>query len=462
MSVALAADPGVRSAIDLLSAWIESQVAHGDVPSVSIGIVHEQALLWARGFGLASRERKEPATPDTLYRIASITKLFTSTAILQLRDAGRLRLDDPLVQHLPWFSMDGAHPDAPVVTIRHLLTHTAGLPREAGSPYWSDGDFPTADQIRERLPRQRTALPPEKEWKYSNLGLVLAGEVVTAASGQPYEDYVRARILAPLGMSATWVSTPPADQPGLATGYTRRLPAAAREPAPFTEGRGITAAANMTSCVTDLARFAMLQFRDGPAGGAQVLRGSTLREMQRVHWLEPDWSAGWGLGFRITREGGKTYVGHSGSLRGHRTLVHLCPADRLGVIALINADDGIPLLFAQRAFQWVAPVVLKAAASAAPPGLPEGWQRYAGKYRNPWADTQVLAIDGGLAMIDPSQPDPTLTLGRLVPVADHTFRLETRNGFGSTGELVIFELGPDGSVQRVRVGDNYTYPIVDW
>ena len=91
------------------------------------------------------------------------------------------------------------------------------------------------------------------------------------------------------------------------TGYTRRLPAGARSVAPHMDTRAITPAANMTTCVSDLARFAMLQFRDGPAGGAQILRGSTLREMQRVHWLEPDWAAGWGLGFRINdRTAGRT------------------------------------------------------------------------------------------------------------------------------------------------------------
>jgi CubicO group peptidase (beta-lactamase class C family) len=102
-------------------------------------------------------------------------------------------------------------------------------------------------------------------------------------------------------MKHTHVMTPPADHPDLATGYTRRLPAGGRTAAPHSDGRGIAAAANMTTSATDLARFAMLQFREGAAGGAQVLKSTTLREMQRPHWVEPDWAAGWGLGFRIIR-----------------------------------------------------------------------------------------------------------------------------------------------------------------
>src|SRR4030095_17230798 len=97
-----------------------------------------------------------------------------SAACMQLRDAGKLRLDDPLVEHLPWFRLGRAHAEAPPITIRHLLTHTAGLPREAGLPYWTDGEFPTGEQVRARLAEQPAALPTAAEWKYSNLGPALA------------------------------------------------------------------------------------------------------------------------------------------------------------------------------------------------------------------------------------------------------------------------------------------------
>ena len=460
--MSVAADPGVRSALGLLSAWIESQMADSGLPGLSIGIVHDQQRVWAAGFGRAGFEPARPATPDTLYRIASITKLFTSTAILQLRDAGKLRLDDPLVEHLPWFRIGRAHAEAPAVTIRHLLTHTAGLPREAGFPYWTDGDFPTAPQIRDKLAEQQAALPTETEWKYSNLGLTLAGEIVATVSGRAYPEYVAEHILEPLGMRRTWVTTPPADHPDLATGYARRLPTGGRSVAPFTDCDGITPAANMTTSVSDLTRFAMLQFRDGPAGGAQILRGSTLREMQRVHWLEPDWEAGWGLGFRVMRTRGKTYVGHGGALRGYRTIIHLCPADRIGVVVLTNADDGNPLQFADKAFQWVAPAIVKAVTPPAPASPPAAWERYAGRYRSPWADVQVLVVEGRLAMIDPSLPDPMLAVTWLQPVSEHTFRGETKNGFGSHGEPVVFALAADGRVARLKIGENFLTSVADW
>ena len=303
---------------------------------MSIGIVHDQALIWSGGFGWADVERREPATADTLYRIGSITKLFTATALLILRDEGELHLDDPLTAHLPWFQMKAAA-DAGTITIRHLLTHTSGLPREGAFPYFTDSRFPSLDEIRARLPMQERPLPVETRWKYSNLGATLAGEVVTAVAGEPYVDFVRRRILAPLGMTATLVATPEPGHPRLATGYARRL--LGSTPAPFNDLRGLTAAGNMTTSVADLARFAMLQLRGGPAGGAQILAGRTLAEMHRVHWLEPEWQAGWGLGFRLLRVRGKTLVGHGGAVRGFRSNLQICPADKIAVIAFVNSDD---------------------------------------------------------------------------------------------------------------------------
>src|SRR5947209_14572221 len=143
----LAAQPGVASGIALLEAWIESQMAYRGVPGLALGIVSDQALVWARGFGRADRATKRPAAPETIYRIASISKLFTSVAIMQLRDAGKLGLDDPLERHLPGFDLRGRAAGAPPVTLRHILTHTAGLPREAPYPYWTDFDFPTRERI---------------------------------------------------------------------------------------------------------------------------------------------------------------------------------------------------------------------------------------------------------------------------------------------------------------------------
>ena len=457
----LAEHPDVRAAIDVLEAWLEGRRMQLELPGAAMGIVHDQTLLWARGFGWADVDRRLPATPGTLYRIGSITKLFTATAILILRDAGKLGLDDPLTLHLPWFAMTSASSDAGAVTIRHLLTHTSGLPREAGFPYWTDYRFPTIDDIRARLPAQERPLPVESRWKYSNLGATLAGEVVAAVSGEPYPEFVRRHVLEPLQMSATHVATPPPDDPRLAQGYARRLPGRPRARAPFTDLRGLTAAGNMATSVTDLARFAMLQLRGGVAGGAQVLSGRTLAEMHRVHWLEPEWQAGWGLGFRVLRVRGKTFVGHGGSVRGFRSELRISPAEKLAAIAFINADDGEVDLCVDKALELVGAAVAEATRAAAPVADP-AWQRYLGRYRNAWGDLQIVVRGGRLTVIGPTMPDPLLVTSTLTPVGAHAFRVETANGYGIPGELARFELDGACRVTGIRLGENYSERVESW
>jgi hypothetical protein len=186
--------------------------------------------------------------------------------------------------------------------------------------------------------------------------------------------------------------------------------------------------------------------------------------MQRIHWLEPDWQAGWGLGFRIMRSGGKTHFGHGGSLPGYRTLLRIWPADKLAVIAMTNADDGTPELFVDRAQQYVGPPIAKATARDEKRAPDPAWQRYAGRYRNRWGDVQVLLVDDGLLLIEPSLPDPMAMATRLHPIEgrEHTFRADDKDGYGSHGEAVVFELGPDGRARRMRVGQNYIDAVESW
>lgn len=463
LATKLMADTDVATSLDLLTAWIESQMAYRSQPGLSIGVIYDQELVWAKGFGFADVASRKPATTTTVYRIASITKLFTATAIMQLRDEGKLQLDDPLTRHLPWFEVQNSFADAPEITIRQLLTHTSGLPREAAFPYWVDRNFPTMEAIREKLPSQQVAIAPESNWKYSNLALTLAGEVVAAVAGLPYAEYIQTQILEPLGMSNTFVQIPP-DHPLLATGYHRRLPDDSRSAGHYTDMQGITPAANMASCVEDLAKFAMLQFRTGPRQGSQVLKGSSLREMQRVHWLNSNWQAGRGLGFYVWRIDNYTLAGHGGALEGYRTDLQVIPAEKIGFVVLTNADDGNPLIYMEKAVKWVAPALAKAAKATASTPFDPAWERYFGKYRSIWGDMQILRYKDRLAAVNPNLPDPMMGMVTLRPVegAEHTFRIETEENFGSEGELAVFELDESGKVSRVFMGNVYTEPVDSW
>ena len=459
----LLAHKEVASNLELFTAWVEAQMAQRNLPGLAVGIVYDQTLLWSRGFGYADLAAQTVATPTTLYRIASITKLFTSLAVMQLRDEGLLQLDDPVAKHLPWFQIQNPYPDTPTLTVRHLLTHAGGLPREAAFPYWNTNEFPTPAEIQSALPTQELALPTASDWKYSNLGLTLAGEIVAAISGMPYTTYVTEQILQPLGMTNTFVETVPADHPLLATGYGRRLPDGTRTHGLHTDCRGIGAAANMAANVEDLAKFIMLQFRGGPRQGAQLLAGSSLREMHRAQWLNDDWSAGRGLGFYLWRLHGRTLVGHGGALQGYRTELQCAPADKVGAIVLTNADDGMPLLYIDKIFQWIVPAILKAAApTPAAETETANWQPYVGRYRNPWGDSQVLIYNGELVIIYPADPEPLASMTKLKPVAAHTFRMESKDRFGAQGELAHFVLDETGHVTSLQLGHVYTYPVTAW
>lgn len=222
----LASDPRVEDAVAAWEVWVENDLGESGVPATSYAFVHRDQLLASGGIGLADPATSEPADADTLYSICSISKLFTSIAVMQLRDMGELDLDDDLGVYVPWFgSLKDAHPDDESISIRRALTHSAGLPRESDSPYWSgpDFDFPTTAQIRERLDSQQTLYPSGRYFQYSNLGMALLGEVVAARAGRPWSDVVQDDILVPLGMNDTFTSVPEAYATGrLAAGFSAR------------------------------------------------------------------------------------------------------------------------------------------------------------------------------------------------------------------------------------------------
>ena len=443
----------VASSIRLLESWTESQMAYSGLPGLSAAIVKDQEVVWSRGYGYADMEKGIEATPETIYRIASITKLFTSTAVMQLRDMGRLNLYDPIVEHLPWFKI--GEPKGRPITVENLITHTSGLPREAAGPYWTTSEFPSKEEVVQSLPGQRHPLEPWRKWKYSNLALSLAGYIVEEASGLPYQEYVKRNILEPLGMCSTYVESVPGDHPRLAKGYGRRTPDGVRKPCLYTDGRGITPAANMATSVLDLARFAMLQFREDEDG--PVLAGETLREMHRVHWLDPNWEVGWGLGFNIERIGGKTYIGHGGSVSGYRTNIRINLDEKVAMIVFTNADDGEPIKYVEKAHQWVAPALTEKPAEA----MPGDWSRYTGRFRNIWGDTEVLLFNGELIMINPQLPDPMTEYTTLKHVEGDTFQMKAP-GYGSHNEYAVYEFDEEGRVRRLKTGENYTYPVGRW
>jgi CubicO group peptidase (beta-lactamase class C family) len=448
----IAQNPAVSGVIQVLDTWLQATVAAREEPSLSIGIVYDQDLIWAKSYGFANIEKRLPASPASLYRIASISKVFTATAIMELRDAGKLRLDDPVSTYLPWFKIKESRPDAPPITIWNLLTHTSGLAREMPGPYWNDLKFPSREEMMRLLPQQPAILLPGTTYKYSNIAVAVAGEVVAAVSGEPYEQYVENHILKPLGMTSTLVA-PVRPSPDMAVGYRRRAPGKPREAEDFINARALTPSAGLASSVNDLAKFVSLQFRDGPAGGSQILKGPTLREMQRVQFLRPDWASGQGLGFGIRHVGTEVRVGKDGVAPGYKSLMEWVPAQKYGVIVLINGYDAETTYYMNEALNMLGPAIAQATAKPKPtPVASPEWSKYTGTYTWKNVDSEIMIVNGELVVISPESATPYESRVRLTPVGPHTFRMA--NG-SNEGELLVFDVDATGTATKFTMGNAY-------
>jgi CubicO group peptidase (beta-lactamase class C family) len=308
------------------------------------------------------------------------------------------------------------------------------------------------------LSHQETLYPAETYFQYSNLGMTLLGEIVQAASGMAYGDYVRRNILQPLELSSTSPEMPEAERgKRLATGYSSLTRSGTRSAMPFFQARGIAPAAGYASTVEDLAKFASWQFRVLSGKSNQVLQAPTLREMQRVHWVDSDFDVTWGLGFSVWRDANRTFVGHGGSCPGYRTQLLLRPEEKIATVFAANAmvNSG---LYAQKMYDIMAPVLTQAAKGETK-AVDTTLSAYTGTYSaQPWGgETAVIAWEDGLAELGLPNTDPLNDLTKLRKTGEHTFRRIRKNG--DLGETVTFEMGPDGKPLAYRQHGN-RYPRV--
>jgi D-alanyl-D-alanine carboxypeptidase len=446
----VASDPEVLGAERLFSAWMEGQIAYRGLPGIAVGVVSDQELVWSKGFGFADIKAKLPMTATTKFRMASNSKLFTAIAIMQLREEGKISLDDPVVKYLPWFKAKPAGDDDGPITIEQLLSHSSGLQREAGD-HWSSYKFPTADELQRLYADRQAAFAPSVRWKYSNLAYAIAGLVVENVSGEKWADYVEHNIFKPLEMNASSVDK---NLSGLAVPYGRRMPDGTREVLPFVDARGMAAATGVTSDVEDMAKFISAQFRRGPRGGAQIVSSGSWREMLRVRSVEENWSAGTGLGFDVKRVKDRTYIGHGGGYPGNTTQTLIQLDDKVGVIVLTNTNDSNPGDIAQLLMGTVGQSAAKAAMTKQEPvAWDPAWERFAGLYRGRGGDQQVVLLNKKLVIITPNGPnlDSPVTLE---PLGSGRFRFVAPTGGGAVGEVVRF-VEEGGRPMRMYTGDSW-------
>jgi CubicO group peptidase (beta-lactamase class C family) len=437
----------LATAIDLLDKWIQRTMHKNHQPGLAAGIVYDGILLWGKGYGFADTAQQKPVTLDTRFRIASITKTFTATAILKLRDEGKLQLDDPVQQYVPWFSQ--RYLDAPLPTIRNLLTHTSGLPRDATSAMWTDAKgVPTDEYLAETKLRELTQ-PPNHKFAYSNLGYSLLGNIIEAITGISWSDYVQQNILDPLGMNATY-PIPKSEDSDLATGYTPYNETYVRSTAPFMDMGGFAPSANFASNINDLVRYARFHLSKGYT---PVLSGHTLRDMHRVHWLYENWQGGYGLGVSLFRVNDWTISGHSGGYPGYLTDFRLCRDHNFGAIILTNTVDSNPSQYVEQCYKLVLPEVIKATAK----GQAEAeaaWQAYVGTYVSDGEVFEVVIRNNQLQVIslENIHEKPAILQPTDKP---HTFMIEETN---QSNEAARFEYDADGKLVKLWYRNEYAVP----
>ncbi|WP_448580538.1 serine hydrolase domain-containing protein [Thermaurantiacus sp.] len=449
-----APSPDAAARLRMAEAWLETQLARDGVVGASAAIVSGEDTIWAKGFGLANAAGRVPATPDTRYSVCSISKLFTSMLAMQERDSGRLDIDAPIETVLPWAKLAPAEGQDGPVTARAIMSHVAGLPRETDLPYWSEVRFPEPAAIRARVPEQAMLYRGFDQFQYSNLGMTLLGEMAAATAGQPFAPLVTNRILAPLGLTRTTPEIPIALRGReLAIGYTSRRTGWAREPFPPYTLNGVAPAAGFASTAHDLARFAAWQFRLLRQGGEEVLKASTLREMQRTHWVAPDRpDQAWGLGFAIISHGGKTLVGHGGWCPGYRSQLLMRVPDRIAVILLTNVDDADASALTREVYDLVAPALV---ADASPKPRTRDLGAFEGRFGRPRtaSDLYVAQLGDELLTLPLFQAMGTAkALTRWKPAGEDRFRRLLDSG--ALGDELRFERDRNGRVVRLWIHSN--------
>jgi len=439
----------VASAAAYAGSWLAFRRHLLRVPGVQAALWHEDGLALSTASGVADLADGTPLRTDHLFRIASHSKTFTATAILQLREAGRLRLDDALGGWLSFL----AGLDSPLAdrTLADLLGHGGGVVRDGyDADFWQLArPFPDEAELRALCGPGSAVLPVQERFKYSNVAYSLLGLVVAAAAGEPYNDYVAREIVQRLGLTRTGPELDPARAGEYAAGYTALSYADERLPIEHVDTRAMSAATGFYGTAEDVCRYASAHF----LGDERLLSDDAKRRMQRDQWAVEGTDGAYGLGLAVQPVGDRRMLGHGGGYPGHITRTLFDPVGRLAVSVFTNAIDGPA---AELATGLVRLVDL-AAAQDAPDGAAETRARFCGRYASLWGVLDVADLGGRLFGLDPTVAEPTERATELRVEDDRTLRIVSTPGYGAPGESLVFAFGVDGGVLSLQGNGGQTY-----
>ena len=463
----------LQKALPYITDWVAYRAWKSEIPGVQLAIYFDGKVQLSKAYGFADIEQGVELTPEHLFRIASHSKTFTSMAMFQLIEQGKVRLDDPLGTFIPEFVSESS--PLAEVTIGELLSHGAGIIRDGiDCDFWQYGrPYPDEAELLTMLIEDGVVLEPHTAFKYTNVGYSLAGLIVGRISGMSYNDYVTRNIVNRLKLSNTGPEWDEARSGEFTTGYTGLHLARKRLPLPPMDTRAFSPSTGFYSTAEDLVHYFAAYF----PGDDTLINDRSKRIQRSAVWksdpekaTEPSYS----YGLVLESFGEHQVMGHSGGFPGHITYSVFDPEQGLAVTVLTNASDqaageicsGVIRLL-DESLKRKSDLTLVNPRASKPDAdgdtdFDTSTTRFEGRFTNDQTVIDIVTIGERLVELPLVSPNPTAALVELDAVGPTTLKITSGSGFGSVGELVHFEFNDDGTVNRIRTGGMSMWPVKDF
>jgi CubicO group peptidase (beta-lactamase class C family) len=423
-----------RAAVPYLDSWLGFRQRVLRVPGVQAALAVDGEVVLSTAYGFADVENQVSLTPRHLFRVASHSKMFTATSILQLAENGQLRLDDAVATHLTW--LEGS--DIAGRTLRELLSHGSGIIRDGlDADHWQlSQPFLDDEGLRRVALDHASVLPANERFKYSNITYSLLGEVVAEVSGTPYNDYVSRNVVERIGLTDTFPELVPERAADYALGYSALGYADRRLPIDHVDTAAMSAATGFTSTAADLVRFASAQ----RFGDERLLSDDSKRRMQHAEWPTGEEGHSYGLGVDIQEIDGHRTIGHRGGYPGHITGTRVDPRSGVAISVLTNAIDGPARGLVAGALALIG---IATGDTTDSEKVDVTAKKFCGRFANLWGVMDVVRLGDRLVAISPESDAPAGEVITLSVADDDRLIVNTDNGFGSPGEAMVYRF--DGS-----------------
>jgi CubicO group peptidase (beta-lactamase class C family) len=334
-AVAQGVDPLSRLRTELEPKIIE-EIQHSRLPGFAIGVVKDGKLIYAKGFGVAKLGGNQPITSKSLFHMASVTKTFVATAVMQLVEQGKIDLNTPLVTYLPYFRLNDER--YRTVTIREMLSHTSGIP-DVQDYHWDKPEYDDGalERFVRSLANEKLVFAPDAKFGYSNTAYEILGDVIAKVSGESFEDYVQHHILTPLGMKDSTLLVRSANPQLLTSPHVMKNGALVVSKI-FPYNRAHAPSSTLYSSIEDMSRWAIANLNHGELDGQRILKQETAESMWRpVVSVSPKTKEG--ISWFLAEDEGRHFVLHSGGDVGFESLLVLDPEESMAVVAMTNFGD---------------------------------------------------------------------------------------------------------------------------